>query len=207
MSRRFWILTVVAIFAVGVTLRVLWLRADPPVTSVGIVWHDEGAWTHNARNLALWGQSRTDNWNPVYIAPIFTALEYGSFRAFGVGTWQARVVPVVSGLAAIVLLMAGLNAIGGRKAALVGGILLATNYWFVMWNRAALMESTMTAFLVAAWAAYALAERRPWWGLVAGTCAALAFFTKAAAAFFVAAMALDALLSLLAKRRGGGVFC
>ena len=45
--------------------------------------------------------------------------------------------------------------------ALIGGALLATNYVFVMWNRAALMESTMTAFIVASWAAYALAERRP----------------------------------------------
>ncbi len=205
MSRRTWIIAVLAILGVGLTLRTLWLRADPPVTSVGIVWHDEGAWTHNARNLALWGTSRTDNWNPVYIAPVFTALEYGSFAMFGVGTWQARVVPVASGLAAIILLMAGLNAIGGRKAALVGGLLLATNYWFVMWNRAALMESTMTAFIVAGWAAYAMSDRRPWWGLVAGLCAGLAFFTKAAAAFFVAAIALDAAISLV-RERGRGSF-
>ena len=206
MSRRSWVVGVVAILAVGLTLRTLWLRADPPVTSVGIVWHDEGAWTHNARNLALWGTAKTDNWNPVYIAPVFTALEYGSFAVFGVGTWQARVVPVASGLAAIILLIAGLNAIGGRRAALVGGILLATNYWFVMWNRAALMESTMTAFIVASWAAYAMSERRPAWAVVAGVCAALAFFTKAAAAFFVAAIALDALLSyVLGHRRRGAV--
>ena len=203
MSRSSWIVAVVAILAVGLTLRTLWLRADPPVTSVGIVWHDEGAWTHNARNLALWGTSKTDNWNPVYIAPVFTALEYGSFAVFGVGTWQARVVPVASGLAAIVLLMAGLNAIGGRRAALVGGILLATNYWFVMWNRAALMESTMTAFIVAGWAAYAMSERRPWWGFVAGLCAALAFFTKAAAAFFVAALVIDVVLKHLGRHLPG----
>ena len=200
-SRRSWIIGVIAILAVGLTLRALWLRADPPVTSVGIVWHDEGAWTHNARNLALWGTTKTDNWNPVYIAPVFTALEYGSFAVFGVGTWQARVVPVASGLAAIVLLMAGLNAIGGRRAARVGGILLATNYWFVMWNRAALMESTMTAFIVAGWAAYAMSDRRPAWAAVAGVCAALAFFTKAAAAFFIAAIVLDAALSFALRKR------
>jgi len=203
-SRRSWIVAVVAILAIGLTLRTLWLRADPPVTSVGIVWHDEGAWTHNARNLALWGTAKTDNWNPVYIAPVFTALEYGSFAVFGVGTWQARVVPVASGLAAIILLMAGLNAIGGRRAALVGGILLATNYWFVMWNRAALMESTMTAFIVASWAAYAMSERRPVWGFVAGICAALAFFTKAAAVFFVAALVIDAVLRDVGRLFPGG---
>ena len=45
---------------------------------------------HNARNRALWGTWRTDDWNPVFIAPVFTALEYAAFAAFGVGTWQAR---------------------------------------------------------------------------------------------------------------------
>ena len=35
---------------------------------------------HNARNRALWGVWRTDDWNPVYIAPVFTALEYVAFR-------------------------------------------------------------------------------------------------------------------------------
>ena len=56
MSRRTlaWVLT--AILAVGLFMRVAWLRADPPVAdAVGIVWHDEGAWVHNARNRALWG--------------------------------------------------------------------------------------------------------------------------------------------------------
>jgi len=196
-SRRLFVAGVLAAALGGTALRTLWLRADPPTSAAGIVWHDEGAWTHNARNLALWGEVRTDNWNPVYIAPVFTLLEYGSFRLFGVGTWQARVVPVASGLAAVLLLIVGLNRVAGRHVALVGGALLATNYLFVMWNRAALMESTMTSFMVAAWAAYVLAERRPAWGLVAGACAVLAFLTKAAAAFFLAAIAIDALVALV----------
>ena len=49
---------------------------------------------------------------------------------------------------AIACLAAGLGAAGGRRAALIGASLLATNYVFVMWNRAALMESTMSAFIV-----------------------------------------------------------
>ena len=96
---RFLVLAAVIVLLAG-GLRVMWLRADPPNTSVGIVWHDEGAWVHNARNAALWGTWKTDNWNPVFIAPVFTALEYGAFRVFGVGTWQARTVPVASGLLA-----------------------------------------------------------------------------------------------------------
>jgi hypothetical protein len=195
---RSFALSLVAICAIALTLRTAWLGADPPVAgAVGIVWHDEGAWVHNARNRALWGAWRTDNWNPVFVAPVFTALEYASFEAFGVGTWQARVVPVVSGLVAVLALAAGLLSVAGRRAALVGALLLAVNYPFVMWNRAALMESTLAALLVTAWAAYAAGERRPGWGVVAGAAAVLAWFTKASAAFFIGALVLVSLLAFI----------
>ena len=198
--RRFLAAVLLAI-AAGALLRGAWLTADPPThTSVGIVWHDEGAWVHNARNRALWGTWRTDQWNPVFVSPVFTALEYASFVTFGVGTWQARVVPLVSGLLAVAALAAGLASIAGRRAAIGGACLLATNYVFVMWNRAALMESTMTLFLVASWAAYAGAARRPAWGLAAGTFTTLAWFSKAAAAFFVAALVLETAATLTLAR-------
>jgi 4-amino-4-deoxy-L-arabinose transferase-like glycosyltransferase len=192
---------VLVAIAVGALLRGAWLTADPPtMTPVGIIWHDEGAWVHNARNRALWGTWRTDEWNPMYVAPVFTGLEYAAFRAFGVGTWQARTVPLVSGLLAVAAMAIGLSAVTGRRAALIGAWLMATNYVFVMWNRAALMESTMTAFIVGAWATYALAARRPVWGLAAGTLATLAWFSKAAAAFFVAAVVVDSLVTLTLAR-------
>jgi hypothetical protein len=62
------------------------------------------------------------------------------------------------------------------------------------------MESTMTMFIVVAWAAYAVASRRPLWGIVAGAAATLAFFTKASAAFFVAAILIDASWTLVRAR-------
>ena len=105
-------------------------------------------------------------------------------------------MPVASGLLAIAVLMAGLSVVAGRRAAIVGGCLLATNYVFVMWNRAALMESTMTTFIVAGWAAYALAQRWPGIGFIAGVAAVLAWFTKAAAIFFAAALGVESVLVL-----------
>lgn len=197
MSRKGYLAGMVLILLIGGTQRALWLRSDPPNTALGIVWHDEGAWVHNARNRALWGHWRTDEWNPVFIAPVFTALEYGAFAVAGVGTWQARTVPAASGVAAVLLLMLGLSALAGRRVALLGGVLLATNYIFVMWNRAALMESTMSALIVAGWATYAMSSRRPVWGVAAGVAAVLAWFTKASAAFFAAALVADALLTII----------
>jgi 4-amino-4-deoxy-L-arabinose transferase-like glycosyltransferase len=200
-SGRSFVAILLLILAVATALRTVWLTADPPANpAIGIVWHDEGPWVHNARNRVLWGTWQTDAWNPVFVAPVFTALEYAAFGAFGVGTWQARTVPVASGLLAVALLALGLAAIAGRRAACIGALLLGTNYVFVMWNRAALMESTMTALIVAGWACYALAERRPWIGLLAGIAVVLAFFTKAAAAFFVAALLLDAMITLVTWR-------
>jgi hypothetical protein len=108
---------------------------------------------------------------------------------------------MVSGLTAIVAFIAGLAAVSGRRGALIGGALLATNYVFVMWNRAALMESTMTTFVVIAWAAYARSTKRPAWGVVAGVAAVLAWFTKASSAFFIAAIALEACLTWVMARR------
>jgi hypothetical protein len=187
--------------AAGAILRGSWLTSDPPThAATGIVWHDEGPWVHNARNRALWGTWRTDEWNPVFLTPVFTGLEYISFAAFGVGTWQARMVPVFSGLAAILLIGVGLASAAGARAGFIGASVLATNYVFVMWNRAALMESTMTAFIVASWSAYVLAQRRPILGIFAGCAVVLAWFTKASAAFFVAALVLDAVWTIAAAR-------
>ena len=192
---RLWLLAVLAVAAV---LRAIFPAADPPwAAPVGVVWHDEGAWVHNARNKALFGAWTEDAWNPMYIAPVFTGLEYASFKAFGVGVRQARLVSEVCGLASVWLLALGVARVGGRRAGLIAGGLLATNYVYVMWNRAALMEGPMVAFMVASWYCYVRAQAQPLWGAGAAAAALLAFFTKASAAFFVAALALDAALTLV----------
>jgi hypothetical protein len=141
----------------------------------------------------------------MYIAPVFTGLEYIAFELFGVGVRQARFVPVLGGLASVWLLALGVARLAGRRSGLIAGALLATNYVYVMWNRAALMEGPMVAFIVASWYCYVRAQAGARWGWAAGACAMLAFFTKASAAFFVAALALDACLTLvLARTRAAG---
>lgn len=191
MTRARFAAALLAILAAGLLLRTLYPAADPPWRStVGVVWHDEGAWTHNARNKALFGAWRQDEWNPVYIAPVFTAFEYVSFEAFGVGVRQARLVSELAGLASVLLLALGVRRIAGPIAAVIAGALLATNYVYVMYDRAALMEALMVAFIVASWYCSIRAERQPAWGGLAGVCAVLAFFTKAAAAFYIGALGL-----------------
>jgi 4-amino-4-deoxy-L-arabinose transferase-like glycosyltransferase len=201
MTRGRFLTGLVAVLVLAAALRSIYPAADPPwQTTVGVVWHDEGAWVHNARNRALFGAWSLDNWNPLYIAPVFTGLEYLSFEAFGVGVRQARLVPEAAGLASVLLLALGIGRLGGRHASLAGGALLATSYVYVMWNRAALMEGPMVAFMVLAWYGYVRAQTAPRWGWLAGIAALLAFFTKASAAFFVVAVGLDAVMTLVLVR-------
>lgn len=191
---------VALIVLLATTLRFIFPAADPPWNpSVGVVWHDEGAWVHNARNRALYGSwfVEHDAWNPLFIAPVFTGLEYLSFAAFGVGVRQARLVSELAGLASVLLLALGVRRAAGTPAGLIAGGLLATNYVYVMYNRAAIMEATMVAWMVAAWYCYVRAKDRPFWGGIAAVCALLAFFSKAAAAFFVAAIAIDAAFAVV----------
>jgi hypothetical protein len=220
MTRGRFAASLTAIVLLAIALRGLFPAADPPWRStVGVVWHDEGAWVHNARNKALFGGWRQDEWNPVFIAPVFTALEYASFKVFGVGVRQARLVSGAAGLISVILLALGVRRLAGAgalapptraadaggpapptraaAAGLIAGALLATNYVYVMYNRAAIMEALMAAFLVASWYCSTRAEREPGWGAAAALMATLAFFTKAAAAFYIGALGLAAIVRLV----------
>jgi len=185
---------------VALALRCSLALADPPWHApVGIVWHDEGAWLHNARNRALFGEWHLDQWNPMYLSPVFTALEYLSFRLFGVGLWQARLVSELLGTVSVLCVAGAVRETSNRRAGLMAGTLLATNYVWVMWNRVALLETSMVSLMVLSAAAYVRAHRaRAWpWGLAAGAFAVSAFFAKAAAAFFLVALALEALFAVV----------
>ena len=123
-SRRFPGL-LAGIVLIAAVLRGAFPTADPPWrTTVGVVWHDEGAWVHNARNRALFGAWRVDEWNPLFIAPVFTGFEYLSFRTFGVGLWQARVVSEVAGVISVVLLSLGVRRLAGDLAAIIAAALV-----------------------------------------------------------------------------------
>ncbi|MFN8058808.1 MAG: glycosyltransferase family 39 protein [Vicinamibacterales bacterium] len=197
MTRRSFVWSMVAVAVLAAVLRGVFPTADPPWrATVGIVWHDEGAWTHNARNKALFGAWRLDEWNPLFIAPVFTGLEYASFAAFGVGVKQARLVSEVMGWLSVVWLGLGVARLGTRRAGVAAAALLATNYVYVMYDRAALMEASMIAFMVGAWYAFERARTSAAWGLAAGALAWLAYFTKASGIFFVAALGLVALVAL-----------
>ena len=197
LTRREFAVALTLVLVLGALLRGLFPAADPPWEStVGIVWHDEGAWVHNARNKALFGTWSLDAWNPLFVAPVFTMLEYVSFELFGVGVRQARLVPAALGWGSVLLIGLGVARIAGRRAGLMAAALLATNYVYVMWNRAALMEAPMASFMVASWYCYVRTAASNRWAWGVAIFAVLAYFTKAAAAFFIVAIGVDVLIAL-----------
>ena len=74
---RRWLAGLLATLLLALALRAVFPVADPPwLAPIGITWHDEGVWAHNARNKALFGQWQLDQWNPMFVSPVFTGLEY-----------------------------------------------------------------------------------------------------------------------------------
>ncbi|MBI1873537.1 MAG: glycosyltransferase family 39 protein [Acidobacteria bacterium] len=202
LSRSQFVVVLFLVLMAAAGLRSIYPLADPPShASVGVVWHDEGAWVHNARNRALFGAWIQDDWNPLFITPVMTGLEYVSFWVFGVGLWQARLVSDILGVLSVLAIAAGVARIATPAAGLIAGLLLATNYVYVMYDRAAVMEATMVAFLVIAWWGYVRASDAPAWGVLAAIAAFLAYFSKATGVFFVVSLALDALITLTRRQR------
>lgn len=197
-------------FAVALGLRLAFQPADPPAhATVGITWHDEGVWAHNARNKVLFGVWRLDGWNPMYVSPVFTGLEWATFDALGVGLAQARLPSIILSALSVLVLGWGIRAAGNRLAAALAAWFLATNYVYVMYGRVALLEAAMISLVVASWSCYAAARRRPALGIAAGILAVAAFFTKASAVFFLVGIGLDCCWALgrhlVARRRDAAV--
>jgi len=205
LSPRAFLLAILLACSFALLLRAAFQPADPPShATVGITWHDEGVWAHNARNRALFGAWRLDGWNPMYVSPVFTGLEWVSFDALGVGLRQARLPSILMSAVSVLALAFGIRAIGNRMSAALAAFFLATNYVYVMYGRVALLEATMVSLVVASWSCYAAARTRPALGAAAGMLAIAAFFTKASAAFFLVGMGLDCCWAIgrhLAARR------
>jgi hypothetical protein len=202
MTPRRFAAALTGIVLIAIALRGLFPAADPPWrTTVGVVWHDEGAWVHNARNRALFGTWRLDEWNPLFIAPVFTGLEYLSFAALGVGVRQARLVSELAGHASVELLALGHEDRRHAPSDAPGETRARAKH--AMSHRRARHEALMAAFIVASWYCSTRAEREPAWGAAAGLMATLAFFTKASAAFYVGALALAAAVRLVEAWNAG----
>ncbi|MGH7264805.1 MAG: NBR1-Ig-like domain-containing protein [Candidatus Rokuibacteriota bacterium] len=179
------------LLAALILLRAVNPRADAPyfLDWSGGLYFDEGAYTHNARNKLLFGEWRLDEWNNMYYSPLHNLLLYLVFSVAGIGYLQERSLAIVLSGASLVLFYLALRTAFGLATAVLGALLLGTNYLFVMFGRLGLLEIPVTfaAVLTLYGFGRAVATRRPAWYAFAGAASFLVYVFKSLGVYIVGA--------------------
>ncbi len=191
-----------AVLAVALLPRLLFLGADPPQDMHEHFFTDEAWWAHNARNHAVFGRWIMDDHNPpLYGAPLYTVVLRGVYELLGTGLVPTRLLAAVSGALASVVLYLGLRARHPRGEALVPALLLGCSYFAISHSRVGLVESFQLLLIVTAGVGVRLAAERPAWGYLGGVGLVLALLAKPTAMALIPAFGLFWLLHWYAARR------
>ena len=171
MTRR---LPALALLLLALAGLVLALDADPS----RLLWRDfitdEGWWTAEARDHALFGRWVTDEYNQGLAVPAATWTWRASFELLGVSLLSARLPSLLAGLLTLLLLFLMLRREGDD--ALRGALLLATALPFAMHARVAMPELPALFGVTAAW--WLLAGSRRGAHLLAGLAFGFALSAK-----------------------------
>ncbi|MCX6362423.1 MAG: phospholipid carrier-dependent glycosyltransferase [Armatimonadetes bacterium] len=118
---------------------------------------DEGFYTHNARNMALFGAARTDEFNNMLLSPSLHALQAWLMTSFGVGAVQVRWISVLAGTVGVGLLGAILWRTVSPLAALGAMAVLGLDHTSALFSRMALMDTPAGLGCTAGLACFAVA--------------------------------------------------
>ncbi len=190
-------------FGLLFALRFVHLGADPPhdmSRSMGYM-SDPGGYAHNARNKVVFGRWETDMWNLMYISPLPHFCTYAAFAAAGPGVAQMNLVPVLFSCMLLIVTYRLFRAEFSKSFALVGILLLAVNYQFLMFSRIAVRVMPLLFFsLGALWFLNRKTPRRRdyFW---AGALAFVAFTVKATFMQILPALVLGTALHLIFRHR------
>ena len=179
-------LFVVLAFAFLLFLRLYQLHADvSPLKNLNELV-DEGLWVHNARNMALFGKWTIDQFNqPLIGAPLFNYLLYFSFKLFGSGFFQARLIPALSGWLTLTVVYFIVRQNRSRIISLSCVGLLGFINEFLMYNRVCFPESLQILFYCLMFLSWLLGKRIKAFHVLAGLCFSLAYLTKMSAIYFI----------------------
>jgi 4-amino-4-deoxy-L-arabinose transferase-like glycosyltransferase len=169
------------------------LSADPPYDfPLGFI-SDEGWWTHNARNLALFGSAITDQFNQGFIISFpFFILQSLTFFLFGVGFYQARLVSAVFGIFAIILFYLLIKKGRNNGTAITASFFFGINYVFLEYCRIALVDVLLIFFILLSIYSLNLKKSNNINWLISGFFLGLALITKSTASFvFIAIIGLS----------------
>jgi 4-amino-4-deoxy-L-arabinose transferase-like glycosyltransferase len=164
------------------SLRFVALDADPAHLLLPVFFTDEGWYSLNARNHALFGHWVMDEHNvALVLCPLHTLALRASYALFGVSFWSTRIVGAVASALTVGLIGWRLRS-RPSVAALACALVAAQPILFAI-SRVAFCESLQLLFVTATWV-FASDEKRRWssW-VLAGAAASLAMFAKASAIY------------------------
>lgn len=128
------------------------LQADPPAdfSWSGGYFADEGFWSHNARNLVLFGNAVQDDWDARTVSPVFAGAQEALFRLFGAGFAQVRLIAIFASL-----ILAGASFVLFRtdhdpQRSFLFATLVSLNYPMMVLGRQAILDPFAAALCLAA---------------------------------------------------------
>lgn len=201
LDKRFSILLIGLLFVLFLILRLIHLPADPPVdlSWSGGLFGDEGGYAHNARNKVLFGIWVTDDLNPIFYNPILTFVTYLTFKAFGVGLIQLRLINVITSFLGLVLIFLILKKSAGKTIALIATFFLGFNYVFLMYSRLGLNDTFLTFFLILTLFFLHRGLEKDLYLFLTGIFSFAVYVCKASAAYFIFVVAISLLFALFQK--------
>jgi len=149
-SRRAFTGAALVLATLAVALRLLALDSDAyaRLSWSSALLTDEGFYLHNARNLVLFGHTRTDAFNNMLIMPALHLAQTGLFTLLGVGAVPARLLSVTLSLLMLLVFYAALRRSLGRRVACLGVLFLGLDHVSVLYHRLALMDTPASCVLV-----------------------------------------------------------
>ena len=190
----------VAVISVAVYLRIDHLSADSPIdlkTGSAGYFVDEGGWVYNARNKVLFGRWKLDDdYNKMYMEPIVNFFYFLSFKLFGVGLFQARLVPVFFTLIIFLSLFVVVNREFGWRCSLLVVLILGFNYVFFIFSRLALPRMGMIAFMALSLLAFQEGLKKPYFMIFSGLFAVIAYSCQKSALYFFPVLVITSLFMI-----------
>ncbi|MBU0478224.1 glycosyltransferase family 39 protein [bacterium] len=141
-------LLLIALFAFLWIIRLLVLGSDSQLDIIGYMPADIGFDAHSARNKVLFGKWLIDDFNVIFVVPLYTYFIYLSFKFFGVGLWQINLVTAVGGCLTLIFVYRIAKEItSDKKFAIVATFIYGVNNIVLSYNRKGSTESLMFLFI------------------------------------------------------------
>ena len=137
--------------AVAAGLRFLYLLGDAPVADIsrsGVFYVDEGTYVHNVVNKILYGQwFLKDDYNAISNVPVYTVGQFLLLKLFGLSMQSLRSTGIIYTILSLLCLWYLLKR-DDLTLSFTAVTLMSLNFFFIIFNRIALVENMLILVLV-----------------------------------------------------------